>query len=75
MQKASCATCHDSHGVPNGTAVNNGSLVNFDLNIVAPNSNGQGPAWTDLTPAPGSTSFQGSCSLRCHGKDHTGATY
>jgi predicted CXXCH cytochrome family protein len=75
MQRASCATCHDSHGVPNGTAANNGSLVNFDLNIVAPNSAGQGPIWTDQTPGPGSTTFQGSCSLRCHGHDHTNATY
>jgi len=75
MQRASCATCHDSHGVPNGTAANNGRLVNFDLNIVAPNSAGQGPVWTDLTPGPGSTTFQGSCSLRCHGKNHSNASY
>ena len=75
MQKASCATCHDSHGVPSGTTVNNGSLVNFDLNIVAPNSTGQGPVWTDLTPTPGSTSFQGSCNLRCHNHNHVDSSY
>ena len=43
MQKASCATCRDSHGVPDGTAANNGCLMNFDLNVVAPNATGVGP--------------------------------
>ena len=75
MQISSCATCHDSHGVPNGTATNNGSLINFDLNLVAPNGNGVGPMWTDLTPSPGSTSFNGSCSLRCHNTDHDSKSY
>jgi predicted CXXCH cytochrome family protein len=75
MQIASCATCHDPHGVPNGTATRNGSLVNFDLNIVVPSSTGVGPIWTDLTPAPGSTTFQGSCTLRCHSQDHNNISY
>lgn len=75
MELTSCATCHDAHGVPNGTSTNNGSLINFDLNIVVPNSNGVGPQWTDLTPAAGSTSFQGSCNLRCHSKDHVNLAY
>ncbi len=75
MEMTSCATCHDPHGVPNGTVTNNGSLINFDLNVVAPNSKGVGPIWTDLTPAPGSTIFHGSCSLRCHQEDHDGFQY
>jgi hypothetical protein len=75
MQIASCATCHDPHGVPNGTTVNNGSLINFDLNIVAPSSSGVGPMWRDLTPAPGSTAFSGSCTLRCHGRNHNNIRY
>jgi hypothetical protein len=75
IQRASCATWHDSHGVPNGTAANNGSLMNFDLTLVAPNSAGQGPVWTGLTPGRGSTAFQGSCSLRCHSHDHTNASH
>jgi predicted CXXCH cytochrome family protein len=75
MQIASCATCHDPHGVPSGTPGGNGSLINFDLNIVAPNSVGVGPNWTDLTPAPGSTTFHGSCNLRCHGQDHNNIRY
>lgn len=75
MKIASCATCHDPHGVPNGTATNNGSLTNFDLNVVATNGDGLGPTWTDLTPAPGSTTFRGSCNLRCHGHNHRDARY
>ena len=75
IEIASCATCHDPHGVPNGTTANNGSLINFDLNVVAPNSIGVGPIWTDLTPSPGSTTFHGSCSLRCHGEDHNNFSY
>jgi predicted CXXCH cytochrome family protein len=74
MQIASCATCHDPHGVPIG-ATSNGSLINFDRNIVAPNSLGVGPTWTDLTPAPGSTTFHGSCNLRCHGQNHNNISY
>jgi predicted CXXCH cytochrome family protein len=74
MQIASCATCHDPHGVPSGTT-SNGSLINFDRNIVAPNSLGVGPNWMDLTPAPGSTTFHGSCNLRCHGQDHNNIRY
>ena len=75
MAITSCATCHDPHGVPNGTTLHNGSLINFDLNVVAPSSTGAGPQWTDLTPAPGSTTFKGSCTLRCHGQDHKNMGY
>jgi len=75
MDITSCATCHDPHGVPNGTTVHNGSLINFDLNVVAPSSTGAGPQWTDLTPAPGSTVFKGSCTLRCHSQDHNNLGY
>lgn len=75
MQVASCATCHDPHGVPSGGATNHGSLINFDLNIVAPASDGTAPCWADLTPAPDATVFQGSCRLTCHGVDHRDAAY
>jgi mono/diheme cytochrome c family protein len=75
MQIASSATCHDPHGVPYGAATSNGSLIIFDLNIVAPNSAGGEPTWTDLTPAPGSTTFQGSCTLRCHAQEHNNISY
>ena len=62
-------------GEPNGMVTNNSSLINFALNIVAPNSTGVGPVWTDPTPAPGSITFQGSCTLRCHAQDHSNISY
>jgi hypothetical protein len=65
---ASCATCHDPHGVPNGTSAANGSLINFDLNIVAPSSSGR----LEFRR----TGFrQGTCYLRCHGEDHNPKNY
>ncbi len=68
MRIATCSTCHDPHGVPNGSATENSHLINFDLNVVAPASNGQ-LRYTD-------TGFRsGTCSLRCHGKDHSNTNY
>lgn len=64
----SCSTCHDAHGVPNGTAMANSHLINFDLNLVAPAATGE-LRYTD-------TGFRsGTCSLRCHGKNHVNADY
>lgn len=68
MQVASCATCHDSHGIPNGTPAANGALINFDLNIVAPNSQGV-LSFSRLTPG------QGTCNLMCHAQDHVNVSY
>lgn len=59
----SCSVCHSAHGVPSGTAgVSGRRLVNFDLNVVAPNQ--------------GSLSYNpdGTCTLTCHMVDHNGAT-
>jgi predicted CXXCH cytochrome family protein len=67
-QFASCATCHDPHGVPNGHSANNAALINFDLSIVAPNNAG---ALIFNRTSVG----HGSCSLRCHGQDHNNAGY
>jgi len=63
-----CATCHEPHGVANGTQVNNSSLIDFDQNIVAPGSNGQLQYTRTAT-------FTGSCSLLCHGQDHANKGY
>lgn len=66
MAVTSCATCHDPHGVPSGNAVNNSFLINFDLNVVAPNSSGQLVyQYTNGAPNPD------SCQLKCHNADHT----
>jgi hypothetical protein len=43
-------------------------LINFDLNIVAPNSSGRLEfQHTGLR--------QGACYLRCHGEDHNSKSY
>jgi predicted CXXCH cytochrome family protein len=65
---ASCATCHDPHGVANGNPTNNKALINFDLNIVAPNGSG-------LLQYTSTGVGHGSCSLRCHGEDHNNESY
>jgi hypothetical protein len=54
----SCSTCHTAHGVPAGSGALSGRrLVNFDVNVVAPNN--------------GVISFtNNTCTLRCHMKDH-----
>ena len=67
MQVTSCATCHDPHGVPNGSAVNNAALIDFDLNIVAPYQ-GQ----MQFVKGAG---HHGTCTLTCHNQDHASTSY
>lgn len=68
--KAPCSACHDPHGISStqGNAVNNTNLINFDINIVTPDSNGQ-LFFEDRGV------FQGACYLSCHGHNHVPATY
>ena len=57
----SCSVCHTAHGMGAGTANATGErLVNFDLNVVAPN--GTAPVSYDRSI--------GTCSLVCHGHTH-----
>jgi predicted CXXCH cytochrome family protein len=65
-----CSACHDPHGVSatQGNSVNNSHLINFDLNIVAPNESGL-LMFEDLG------TFRGQCYLSCHGKDHDPENY
>lgn len=67
---APCSSCHDPHGVSatQGNLFNNSNLINFDLNIVAPNSRGL-LMFEDLG------GFRGQCYLSCHGKDHDPENY
>ena len=62
-QKASCATCHDPHGVQQQAR-----LINFNRDAVTASSNGR----LEFVSA-GSSS--GNCSLSCHGKDHAATSY
>ena len=65
-----CSACHDPHGVSatQGNTLNNTHLINFDVNIVAPNS-------ATLLEFVDLGTFTGSCSLSCHGTDHVDRTY
>jgi predicted CXXCH cytochrome family protein len=62
QKNTACATCHDPH------ASNAPMLVNFDLSIVGPNRRG-------LLEYRRTGFRQGTCSLRCHGKDHDEERY
>lgn len=53
----SCSVCHTAHGVPAGSSGSGRRLINFDVNIVAPNT--------------GVLSYtNGTCTLTCHMMDH-----
>ncbi|NQT88666.1 hypothetical protein HQ560_18010 [bacterium] len=62
-ERASCHTCHDSHG-----SARNSHLIRFDTDVVRPNSKGQ-LRYEELG------NRRGSCSLSCHGEDHDNQTY
>jgi len=67
----SCAACHDIHG-----SRQNIRLINFMLRtitgstVVTANSKGR----LEFVPDPSQTG-RGSCSLRCHGKEHDNRNY
>ena len=68
---APCSVCHDPHGVSSiqGNPFNNSHLINFDVDIVLPNSFGMGPVFEKLGDRTG------QCSLTCHGKEHQSLRY
>ncbi|NOX90317.1 MAG: hypothetical protein GXO77_14980 [Calditrichaeota bacterium] len=69
-EDAPCATCHDPHGISSnqGNSTNNTHLINFNLDIVSPNSKGE-LKFVDR-------GYQsGACYLRCHGKEHRPKKY
>ena len=65
-----CSACHDPHGISNtqGNPINNSHLINFDLEIVRPDSRGR-LQFEDLGR------FAGQCYLNCHGKEHSPKRY
>ncbi len=64
-EKTPCAVCHDPHGVRTST-----HLINFDRDVVfASPSAGTGPTFNDAGR------LRGSCTLKCHGKDHNNEPY
>ncbi len=57
QQGISCSVCHSAHGTPAGGVGSGKRLINFDVNVVAPNG--------------GVITYSGtSCTLRCHMTDH-----
>ena len=69
-EDAPCSACHDSHGISNsqGNSTNNSHLINFDLDIVSPNDDG------DLYFRD--TGYRrGECYLKCHDKKHEPKDY
>jgi predicted CXXCH cytochrome family protein len=69
-QKTPCSACHDPHGISNtqGNSINNSNLINFDIQIVSPDSRGK-LQFTDQGK------FRGQCFLNCHGKEHRPLRY
>ena len=71
--RAPCSICHDAHGIyrGQGTAVNHGNLINFDLSIVAPadSPNGRRVEYQDTGR------LSGNCTLTCHGLTHVSFSY
>jgi predicted CXXCH cytochrome family protein len=68
---APCSACHDSHGIASaqGNAMNNFALINFDTTIVFPE---------DVTHTINFThagSEHGTCTLKCHGVNHSPKSY
>jgi predicted CXXCH cytochrome family protein len=57
-----CSVCHDPHGSPNYVG-----LLNFDTNVVFPNSNGE-----LKFEIIGNTGY---CYMECHGKEHKPKEY
>ncbi len=65
-----CSVCHDAHGISStqGNSTNNTHLINFDVNVVSPNSSGR-LEFVDRG------NFSGECYLKCHGKNHNPKSY
>jgi len=66
-----CNVCHDPHGISatQGDATNHSRLINFDLTYVLP-ENGTG-----VIEFVDEGDRTGSCTLRCHGKNHLHKSY
>ena len=65
-----CSACHDPHGISNtqGNPINNSHLINFDIEIVGPDSRGR-------LQFEDRGRFAGQCYLNCHGKEHSPERY
>ncbi|MFQ5876450.1 MAG: cytochrome c3 family protein [Acidobacteriota bacterium] len=64
-ENSSCMVCHDPHGVSaaQGNGVNNSHLINFDVSVVLPNTNG-------ILMFEDRGTFSGACFVKCHNRNH-----
>jgi predicted CXXCH cytochrome family protein len=69
-EKTPCAICHDPHGISidQGNYTNNSHLINFEITVVSPNDAGN-------LYFEDNGRYAGSCSLKCHDKNHEGEAY
>lgn len=65
-----CSACHDAHGISStqGNSTNNSHLINFDITIVQPDTQGR-LYFEDLG------TFTSRCYLNCHGDLHEPKMY
>jgi predicted CXXCH cytochrome family protein len=70
-KRTPCSACHDPHGISStqSTPATGTHLINFDRTIALPLGNNTAPIYTD------SGNQRGSCTLRCHNKDHNNLKY
>jgi hypothetical protein len=70
-QRASCAVCHDAHGISSaqGTVTGNSHLINFATATVLPDPVTGRLEFRDLGL------FSGECFLSCHGHAHSPSRY
>ena len=69
-EETPCSVCHDAHGISStqGESSANSHLINFDLEVVSPDSL-ERLNFEDLG------TFTGKCSLTCHGVIHEETQY
>lgn len=70
-QRTPCSACHDSHGIASaqGSLVHNFALINFDTTIVLPETVSHKIQYNHVSPN------HGTCTLNCHGKNHSALAY
>jgi predicted CXXCH cytochrome family protein len=70
-EQTPCNVCHEPHGISSsqGNSMNHTHLINFDISVVSPDPVTGKLEFADLG------NFNGSCYLRCHGKNHSPESY